>query len=97
MWTKTWGEQLEPTERKYGGHKYKKLQKNKFQKFYFLPNVITVIKSRAVKWMIHAACITEMWTAYSMLIGKIYWKRIYIGVTDEDKNVTDVKNKVWSK
>jgi hypothetical protein len=45
-------------------------ENREFHNFYSSPNVIKVIKPRRMKWAGHVARISELRSAYSILVGK---------------------------
>jgi hypothetical protein len=39
--------------------------------------IIRVIKSRRMRWAVHVAWLGKMGNAYSILVGKPEWKRLF--------------------
>jgi hypothetical protein len=55
-------------ERKTGG--WRKLHNEKLHNLYSSPSIITMIKSRRMRWAGHVACMEEKRNAYRILVGK---------------------------
>jgi hypothetical protein len=49
---------------------WRRLHNEELNNFFALPNIIRVIKSGRMRWVGHIACMGEMETAYSILVGK---------------------------
>jgi hypothetical protein len=48
----------------------RRLHSEELRNLYASPNIISVIKSRRVRWEGHVACMGEMRSAYIILVGK---------------------------
>jgi len=53
----------------------RRLHNEELHKLYTSPNIISVIKSRRMKWMGHVTHMEEMRNAYNILVGKLKEKR----------------------
>jgi hypothetical protein len=53
----------------------RRLHNEELQSLYASPNIISVIKSRRMRWVGHVACMEGMRNAYKMFIGKPEGKR----------------------
>jgi hypothetical protein len=54
---------------------WRRLHNEELQNLYTSPNIITVIKSRRIRWEGHVACVEEMRNPYSILGGRPEEKR----------------------
>jgi hypothetical protein len=50
--------------------KWRKLHNDQLHNMYYSKNIISMIKSRRIKWAVYAACMGEMKNAYKILVGK---------------------------
>jgi hypothetical protein len=53
----------------------RKLHNEELHNLYLLLNIISIIKSRRMRWAGHVAPIGEKWSAYRILVGKLEGKR----------------------
>jgi hypothetical protein len=51
------------------------MQNEEFHNLYSSPNIIKMIKSRRMRWVVHEACMGQMRNAYKILVGKPEEKR----------------------
>jgi hypothetical protein len=58
------------TNREEVGGDWKRLHNEKLHNLYASKNIIRVIKSRKIGWVIHVAFMGDMRNAYSILVGK---------------------------
>jgi hypothetical protein len=54
---------------------WRRLHNEKLHNLYASPSIITVIKSKRMRWVRHVACKGEMRNAYNIFVGKYEGKR----------------------
>jgi hypothetical protein len=54
---------------------WRKLHNEDLNDLYYSPNIVSVVKSRRMRWAGHVACMVERRGIYRVLVGKLEGKR----------------------